>query len=96
MEDRPREAWADACAEIREHFTSSDTHIHSDMDETDRELVERARRGDGSAIAVLFSRYWRAARASAFAVTGDVASAEDAAAEGFRQAWTGLDSLRDP
>jgi hypothetical protein len=26
----------------------------------DRELVERARQGDGAAIAELFSRYWRA------------------------------------
>ena len=59
-------------------------------------LVERARQGDASAIAELFSRYWRGARAAAFGVTGEWASAEDAAAEGFRQAWTGLDSLRDP
>lgn len=62
----------------------------------DRELVERARRGDGVAIGELFSRYWRAARAAAFGVTGEFASAEDAAAEGFRQAWAGLHSLRDP
>jgi len=66
------------------------------MNVPDRVLVEGARQGDGSAIAELFSRYWRAARAAAFGVTGEWASAEDAAAEGFRQAWTGLDSLRDP
>jgi RNA polymerase sigma-70 factor (ECF subfamily) len=66
------------------------------MSASDRELVERARQGDGAAIAELFSRYWRAARAAAFGVTGELASAEDAAAEGFRQAWAGLDSLRDP
>jgi hypothetical protein len=36
----------------------------------DRELVERARRGDGAAIGELFSRDWRAARAAAFGVTG--------------------------
>jgi RNA polymerase sigma-70 factor (ECF subfamily) len=65
------------------------------MNSTDRELVERARTGDGAAIAELFSRYWRAARAAAFGVTGELASAEDAAAEGFRQAWAGLGSLRD-
>jgi RNA polymerase sigma factor (sigma-70 family) len=29
-------------------------------------------------------------------VTGEFASAEDAAAEAFRQAWAGLDSLREP
>ena len=66
------------------------------MNVPDRVLVERARRGDPSAIAELFSRYWRAARGAAFGVTGEWASAEDAAADGFRQAWTGLDSLRDP
>src|SRR5262245_4242922 len=62
----------------------------------DRDLVEMARRGDGAAISELFSRYWRAARASAFGVTGEFASAEDAAAEGFRQALEGIGSLRDP
>jgi hypothetical protein len=36
----------------------------------DRELVGRARRGDGAAIGELFSRDWRAARAAAFGVTG--------------------------
>lgn len=62
----------------------------------DPELVERARRGDGAAIAGLFSRYWRAARAAAFGVTGEFASAEDAAAEAFRHALGGMGSLRDP
>jgi RNA polymerase sigma-70 factor, ECF subfamily len=66
------------------------------MHETDRALVERARSGDTAAIGELFSRYWRAARAAAFGVTGDLASAEDAAADGFRDAWAGLESLRDP
>ena len=66
------------------------------MREHDRELVERARRGDGAAIGELFTRYWRAARAAAFGVTGESASAEDAAAEAFRHAWVGMDSLRDP
>ena len=65
------------------------------MSAPDRELVERARQGDGAAIGELFSRYWRAARAAAFGVTGEFASAEDAAAEGFRQAWAGIHSLRD-
>src|SRR5262245_25501294 len=63
---------------------------------TDQELVERGQRGDGAAIGELFSRYWRAARAAAFGVTGELASAEDAAAEGFRQALVGLNTLRDP
>src|SRR5215468_55201 len=63
---------------------------------TDQELVERGRLGDGAAIGQLFSRYWRAARAAAFGVSGEFAAAEDAAAEGFRQALAGLDKLRDP
>ena len=62
----------------------------------DRDLVERARQGDSAAIAELFSRYWRAARAAAFGVTGEFASAEDAASEAFRQALAGMGSLRDP
>ena len=62
----------------------------------DRELVELARRGEAAGIGELFSRYWRAARAAAFGVTGEFASAEDAAAEAFRQALAGLGSLRDP
>ncbi len=62
----------------------------------DRELVEQAQRGDGEAIGELFSRYWRAARAAAFGVTGEFASAEDAAADAFMQALAGMDSLRDP
>jgi RNA polymerase sigma-70 factor (ECF subfamily) len=66
------------------------------MDQSDAEVVERARGGDRIAIGELFSRYWRAARAAAFGVTGEVASAEDAAADAFREAWAGLDSLRDP
>jgi len=64
--------------------------------QADRELVELARRGDAAAIGELFSRYWRAARAAAFGVTGELASAEDAAAEALGQALEGLDSLRDP
>ncbi len=65
-------------------------------DMTDRELVELARHGDVAAVGELFLRYWRAARAAAFGVTGDFASAEDAAAEAFTHALTGLTSLRDP
>jgi RNA polymerase sigma factor (sigma-70 family) len=65
------------------------------MRSDDGMLVLRAQQGDGTAIGELFSRYWRAARAAAFGVTGELSSAEDAAAEGLRQAWAGLASLRD-
>jgi RNA polymerase sigma factor (sigma-70 family) len=64
--------------------------------QADRDLVERAGRGDNAAVGELFSRYWRAARAAAFGVTGEFASAEDAAAEAFWQALAGMESLRDP
>src|SRR6478672_8746214 len=63
---------------------------------TDRELVEMARRGDNAAMAELFSRYWRAVRAAAFGITGEFASAEDAAAEAFKEALVSIGSLRDP
>jgi RNA polymerase sigma-70 factor, ECF subfamily len=58
-------------------------------------LVQRAQSGDHTAAAELFSIYWRLARAAAFGVTGEWAAAEDAAAEGFRQAWAGIPSLQD-
>jgi RNA polymerase sigma-70 factor (ECF subfamily) len=58
--------------------------------------VERAQQGDRAAIGELFSRYWRAARAAAFGVTGAFSSAEDAAAEAFVQALASIHSLRDP
>ena len=63
---------------------------------TGRELVVQAQSGNSAAIGELFSRYWRMARAAAFGVTGDFASAEDAAAEAFKQAFTGIESLQDP
>ena len=62
----------------------------------DRTLVQQAQRGDGAAIGALFSRYRRLARAAAFGVTREFASAEDAAAEGFKEAFIAIDSLQDP
>ena len=63
---------------------------------TDRTLVELAQQGDRTAIGELFSRYWRAARAAAFGVTGEFGSAEDAASDAFVEALAGIHSLRDP
>jgi RNA polymerase sigma-70 factor (ECF subfamily) len=63
---------------------------------SDRELVLAAQAGDGAAVAELYTRFWRAARASAYGVLGEYASAEDAAAESFRLALPGLSRLRDP
>lgn len=67
------------------------------MKETaDDELVRRVQNGDREAIGLLFARYWRAARASAFGVIGDWSAAEDAASRGFWNAITGIGSLQDP
>ncbi len=63
---------------------------------TEQDWVERARRGEPTAVAELFRRYWRAARAAAYGVTGDLSLAEDAASEGFSAAMNGLANLRDP
>lgn len=63
---------------------------------SDGELVKQARQGQNAAIGELFSRYWRVARAAAYGVTGELASAEDAAVEGFQQAVAGIGSLKEP
>jgi len=62
----------------------------------ERELVQQVQCGDRAATGELFSRFWRAARAAAFGVTGEWASAEDAASEGLRQALANIGSLQDP
>ncbi|MHC4060338.1 MAG: RNA polymerase sigma factor [Planctomycetota bacterium] len=63
---------------------------------TEQDWVEMARQGDAAAIAELYRRYWRAARATAYGVTGDLGLAEDAACEAFYAALDGLQDLRDP
>lgn len=65
-------------------------------DRTDSELAAEAQQGNREALGELFSRYWRASRATAFGVTGDLSSAEDAAAEAFRQTLVSIHSLRNP
>ncbi|UCC98028.1 MAG: sigma-70 family RNA polymerase sigma factor [Phycisphaerales bacterium] len=57
--------------------------------------VERAKQSEPAAIAELYRRYWRAARAAAYGVTGDFAVAEDAASEAFYTAIEGLGALND-
>jgi len=71
-------------------------HIIDSMEqETEQDWVQRARQGEPAAIAELFRRYWRAARAAAYGVTGDFALAEDAASDAFYAAIEGLPDLRD-
>ncbi len=66
------------------------------MDEhTEQDCVERARRSEPAAVGELYHRYWRAARAAAYGVTGDFALAEDAASEAFCAALENLSDLRD-
>jgi len=58
--------------------------------------VARAQHGEPEAVAELYRRYWRAARATAYGVTGNLSLAEDAASEAFWAAMDGLAKLRDP
>ena len=55
-----------------------------------KHLVLRARGGDGQAVAELYTRFWRAARTAAYAVVRNFATAEDVAADAFRDALAGL------
>lgn len=63
---------------------------------TEQNGVEQAQRGEPAAVAELYRRYWRAARAAAYGVTGNLSLAEDAASEAFWAAMNGLARLRDP
>lgn len=66
------------------------------MKENDEQgWVERAKQGEPAGVAELYHRYWRAARATAYGVTGDLAEAEDAASEAFYAALDNLHELRD-
>jgi RNA polymerase sigma factor (sigma-70 family) len=59
---------------------------------TQQDWVERARQSEPAAIAELYRCYWRAARAAAYGVTGNIELAEDAACEAF---YAAIDSLGD-
>src|SRR4030095_13961355 len=61
-----------------------------------KQLVLRARGGDGQAVAELYTRFWRAARTAAYAVVRDFSTAEDVAAEALRDALAAVQKLRDP
>jgi len=61
----------------------------------EHDWVERARRGEPAALAELYRRYWRAARAAAYGVSGDFTRAEDAASEAFCAAIESLHALRE-
>ena len=61
-----------------------------------RELVERARRGDHDAFAALAGRFVARLDAAARLILRDRDLAQDAVQEGFIRAWRSLPSLRDP
>jgi RNA polymerase sigma factor (sigma-70 family) len=62
---------------------------------TEQDWAERAKQGEPTAIAELYRRYWRAARAAAYGVTGDLQLAEDVASEAFYAALESLQDLKD-
>ena len=61
-----------------------------------RELVERARRGDHDAFAALAGAFVARLDAAARLILRDHELARDAVQEGFLAAWRNLPSLRDP
>ena len=60
----------------------------------DRDLVDRARRGDQQAIAALVGRYQSRVIGLAWALVGNRSDAEDVAQEAFLRAFRGLGSFR--
>jgi RNA polymerase sigma-70 factor (ECF subfamily) len=63
-------------------------------DETEEELVERARRGDAPAYEELVQRYSAIAFRTAYVVTGSAAEAQDAAQDAFLKAHSALRRFR--
>ena len=60
----------------------------------DRELVERARRGDQDAFRVIVEKYERRVRGLVWGLVGDRSDAEDVAQDAFLRAFRGLSSFR--
>ena len=63
-------------------------------DSEDRELVERARRGDQDAFRVIVEKYERRVRGLVWGLVGDRSDAEDVAQDAFLRAFRGLSSFR--
>lgn len=62
----------------------------------DRDLVERARRGDARSFGVLVRRYERSLYATAYAITRSQWDAADAVQDAFADAYANLRTLREP
>lgn len=65
-------------------------------DETDAQLVERAREGDARAFETLVRRHLRISHAVALSVTGETADAEDVCQDAFFTVSQRLDELDPP
>jgi RNA polymerase sigma-70 factor, ECF subfamily len=68
----------------------------SDTDDTDAHLVAQVREGSRAAAGKLATRYLRGCRATALAVLGDTAGAEDVSQEAFVYAIEHIDDCREP
>ena len=69
--------------------------INNMKENFEQDCIERAKNREPKAIAELFKRYWRAARAAAYGITADLNLAEDAASEAFYAAIDGLHDLKN-
>ncbi len=65
-------------------------------DRSDETLVALTREGVAEAYEALVIRYERAVKGTAFKLTGDSYTAEDAAQDAFVTAWLRLETLREP
>ena len=70
--------------------------MHQGPGATQRELVERARRGDADAFGVLAAGSIRQMDAAARLIMRDPDRAKDAVQEAYARAWRDLAGLRDP
>lgn len=69
--------------------------MNNHFDKTDEVLVELTLLGDGTAYEELVTRYQRAVIGTAYKVTKNRFSAEDASQDAFVSAWMNLCELRD-
>jgi len=76
------------------HYEIVPEEPRADGQPGDRELVERAQKGDGVAFAMLVERHQRQLYRLALRMTGNVADAQDAVQETFSSIWRSAGSYR--
>ncbi len=79
-----------------EPWNYPEPHIDRMKNNTESDWIQRAKEGESAALAELFNHYWRAVRAAAYGITGDIIQAEDVASDAFYAAMNNLKNLRDP